>query len=386
MIPRSIISALMGAGLALILGIAAPAGAEPVVATGKGKATIRDGNVDAAREEAREAALDDALVRAAARTLGVDEMDWTDDQTDLVELKILPQRGEFTDTWSVVNDGPDGNVYRVTIKAVFHREKLSHALLAIGVKQRTRTWGRVMVVIPEQHLTRFIPDPAAETEIVRQFVEAGYKVVDAQQIQAIRYNDQASAAAKGDNAAAAAIGRKFGAEIIIVGEAFSQAVEGFGGRPTCRARVEARMLRTDDATILAAHGAHQSAPEASEELASKKSLANAGGAVARYFLDQMDKRARTEAGQPRAIELVVSGIAYRNFAVLKDAMKDRIAGILRYNQRNYESERAELEVEFSDGDAQVLADALATTTFPGFRLTVVKASANRVDMKAAPRR
>ena len=245
-----------------------------------------------------------------------------------------------------------------------------------------------MVVIPEQHLTRRIPDPAAETEIIKLLVEGNYRVIDQNQIRTIRYNDEMRQAARGDATAALAVARQFGAEIMIVGEAFSQAAEaGHAGMVTCRARVEARMFRTDTGEILAADGKHASGIDGTEELAAKKALAAAGNQVAKYFMDQMDRRAREakKTGAPKIIELVISDIPYAKFAELKTAMKGGIAGITKYNQRNYEANRAELEVEFTEGDAQTLADALAAARFQSLRLTIVKATPNRIDMSVAPR-
>ena len=41
---------------------------------------------------------------------------------------------------------------------------------------------RVAVVIPEQHLSEPIPDPAGETEVIRQLIKEGFRVVDAKQV------------------------------------------------------------------------------------------------------------------------------------------------------------------------------------------------------------
>lgn len=372
--------------LVALLAIALPVSAQTLVATGKGRAVVGGNSVAGAREAALGAALDDALAKASAKSMGLDENDWTQDQTDLFELKILPHRKEYLDTWDILYDAQEGDAYKVTVRATFREKLLSAALVELGVKKHAKTWQRIMVVLPEQHLTRWIPDPAAETEIIRQFTEAGLQLIDQKQFEAIRYNDQTVAAAKGDNAAAAAIGRKFGAEIVVVGEAFSEDAPGYEGRPTCRARVEARMIRTDNATIIAANGMQASAFEATEEMASKKSLAKAGGDIAQYFLDQLDKRAKEAANGPTPIDLVISNIPYKQFTNLKTSMKDRVPGITEFHQRSYEANRAELEVLYTNGDAQALADALATAKFPLFRLTIVKATVNRIDMQAAPSR
>ena len=53
---------------------------------------------------------------------------------------------------------------------------------------------------------------------------------------------------------AISLGKKFGADIVIYGEAFSERTGIQGKQVTCRARVEVRAVRTDDATIIAANG------------------------------------------------------------------------------------------------------------------------------------
>lgn len=378
-------------GLAMLL--AAPVRAEDLIMTGSARVPIQGGRALEARGQAMNAALDQALTKAAARILEVDREDLTDEQQELIEAKVLPARKDYQDKFEILEEGPeaDGANFKMRVRANFAGDKLRDALLQLGLAKRARTWERVMVMVPEHHLTRYIPDPAAETDIIRNFVEARYRVIDQTQIAAIRSTDRAAAAARGDIAAAQAIGRKFGAEIIVVGEAFSQAVEGArteqSGMRSCRARVEVRMLRTDTGEILAANGVHASGIDATEELAAKKALANAGGQVAKYMLDQLDKRSREDKkeGAPKIVELVVMDIPYAQYAQLKEAMKASITGIQNYRQRGYEANRAELEVEYGGADAQALADALATTKFKDFKLTILKASVNRIDMKAAPR-
>jgi hypothetical protein len=378
-------------GLALFL--AASAHAEDLVVNASGRAPIGGGPALAARGQALGNALDQALIKAVARIMEIDREDLTDDQLDLIEAKLLPARKDVQEKFEVLEEGPtgDGDGYSVRVRAVFLGDKLRDRLLGLELTKRSRVRETVMVMIPEYHIRHYIPDPAAETEIIRLFTEARYHVVDQQQIAAIRNNDQAAAASRGDNAAAASIGRKFGAEIIIVGEAFSEAINDpltqSGGMQSCRARGEVRMLRTDNAEILAANGLHASGADATEDLAAKRALANAGGMIGKYLLDQLDKRQREDKkeGAARIVELVVMDIPYAKYAQLKEAMKARIQGVRDFRQKLYEANRAELEVEYEGSDAQALADALATTRFQDFKLTIVKASMNRIDMKVAPR-
>jgi hypothetical protein len=364
--------------------------AETMVTTGKGRAPIQGSGQLAARGEAINAAVDDALVKTVAKLMDVTASDLTDEQTDVIESKLLTNRREYLEkSPEVVSDGADeSGKYLATVRATFNVEKLRQALLDLKLQKRARTWQRIMVVLPEKHLQHYIPDPAAETEIVRNFLEARYRLVDPERVREIKDGDQMRAFERGDNAAAAAIARKAGAEIFITGQAFSVATGSeVRGMPSCAGHVEARMLNADTGELLVAVSKDATASGMTEEVAAKKALTNAGALVAQYFLDQLDKRAREDKaeGAPKIIELVISDASYAWYVKIKDALQARLAGIQTYHQISYENKRADLEVEFTTGDAQTLADAIAKNNFQTFKLTVVKATPNRIDMLAAPK-
>lgn len=154
---------------------------------------------------------------------------------------------------------------------------------------------KVMVIVPEYHITQRIPDPAAETEINRKFLEAGFQVVDPAMFATINNTVEFKDAAA-DPAKAISLGKQFGADIVIYGEAFSQRPDnsvGGGvqnGQVTVRARVEVRAVRTDDATMIATNGFEAGALDNAEFVASKAALRRAGGQVADYLLQQFCTR------------------------------------------------------------------------------------------------
>lgn len=146
----------------------------------------------------------------------------------------------------------------------------------------------VMVIVPETHITRRIPDPAGETEIIKTLINAGFKVLDPTVYQAIRESDELGKAVKSQDAAAAAsIGARFGADIIIFGEAFSESTGTQNGMASCRARVEARAVGTRNAQILGADGKHAGGVDNAETVASKTALRNAGAQMGAYFVDAL---------------------------------------------------------------------------------------------------
>jgi len=168
---------------------------------------------------------------------------------------------------------------------------------------------RIMVVIPETHITRKIPDPAGETEIIKKLLEQGFNVIDQQMIDAIRYDEQVAKAIK-DEKAATAIGRDYGAEVIIIGEAFSEfANRQPGNMISCRARVEARAVKVDTGSILAADGKHGSGLDTSENVAAKKALRQAGSQWADYFIGQIKGQAGSKPpASASTVEILLSNI------------------------------------------------------------------------------
>ena len=62
---------------------------------------------------------------------------------------------------------------------------------------------KIMVVIPEWHISHWIPDPAAETAIIGALVDAGYRVVDQKTAAEVRANEQTRQRVLGSQQAAA---------------------------------------------------------------------------------------------------------------------------------------------------------------------------------------
>jgi len=153
---------------------------------------------------------------------------------------------------------------------------------------RGSTKPKVMVIIPEVHIQRKIPDPAGETEIIRKLKEFGYDIVDPNQLEAIRRQDAFNQALDANDAKALAnFGRQMDADIIIVGEAFSEDAMRNGNMFSCRARVEARAIDVNNGSILATNGAHGSGLDIATNVAAKSALRDAGSLMADYFINEL---------------------------------------------------------------------------------------------------
>jgi curli biogenesis system outer membrane secretion channel CsgG len=242
---------------------------------------------------------------------------------------------------------------------------------------------RIMVVIPEVHITRKIPDPAGETEIIKKLVGKSFFVVDQQQVNAIRDREKVLTALKNPQAAAN-LGAEFGADIIIIGEAFSEFATRQGNMFSTRARVEARAIQTDNARILAADGKFGSGLDIAEFVSAKTALRNAGSLWADYFItaicqtgtsNQISSTPSPNLSSP--VEIMISGI---NYIQLK-RFTDKLASIpgVQNVEKKLTGNVARVDVQFN-GDAEKLADTIAETSFETLRFNIVGLSGNKIEM------
>ncbi len=132
-----------------------------------------------------------------------------------------------------------------------------------------------------------IENSAAESAIIKRFIEAGFRVIDPKIYDKLR---KQSDSLTDDMSRMAAIGLKMGANIIITGFAVSERTANNDGLFAFRGKIELRAITTDDATILASHSQQAGAVDIAESAASKKSLQNASDKMARYMLEQLCAR------------------------------------------------------------------------------------------------
>ena len=245
---------------------------------------------------------------------------------------------------------------------------------------------RIMVIIPERHLQRRrIPDPAAETEVIRKFAENDFWVVDQAQVGEIRYNDELNMALRGDNDTATAIGRQFDAEVLIIGEAFSQRTNS-SPRDLfrCVARVEARAIKVDTGQILATHGLAATASGASEEIASKQSLAEAGGKIGDYLIREIARK-WTSSSAP-SVRVKLNGVDFRQLILFEQMLEERLKSVKRFHRRSFDvvGKIAEIDVDV-EGGAQSLSTELTTGEFLDFEVEVLNFTTNVLDLRLKPK-
>lgn len=128
-----------------------------------------------------------------------------------------------------------------------------------------------------------VEQSATETELTRRFVEAGFRVIDPKAYAKMRRTVDST----GDLSQMAAVGLKMGANIIITGQTISERTNTQGGMVSCRARLETRVVATEDGTILASNALSGGGIDVSEAVANKQAIQNASENITQYLLDRL---------------------------------------------------------------------------------------------------
>jgi hypothetical protein len=203
--------------------------------------------------------------------------------SDLESLRELLQGKE-----TIVQDKRRTGYLEVTVSATTNPVALESWMSKITSDHPLKNL-RLMVVIPEYHIQRPIPDPAGETEVTRVFLQEGFRLVDQRQVERIRSNDMVKQALHEDPKELVAIARNWGAEMILVGEAFSHDVatgdEFDRSMSVCRARIEGRIILCDTGEILTINDAEGKAVDLSSAVAAKAALRDAGAAFANKMIN-----------------------------------------------------------------------------------------------------
>ncbi|OIO93967.1 MAG: hypothetical protein AUJ92_11265 [Armatimonadetes bacterium CG2_30_59_28] len=343
--------------------------------TAEGEAAIGVSGKTAARDAALAQALCNAILQVAGG--------YVESKTEVINMALKESYTKlitdgFASVDKVLAENDRGDTYWVKIKAIVTPKPLAEKLKA---KRLLREW-KIMVVIPEQHLSRpNIPDPAAETQVIGCLVRAGFFVVDQSQYERIRYDRQVRLAAKGDIEAACAIGKQYGCDIIIVGEAFTQMI---GRWPTsagvdvvaCRGRLEYRAVRVDTAEIVSAGDLHETGRDATEELASKVALSEAGKSISPAIITDL---LLLPGSSTRHVQLKISGLKKASDAQrLEKALRD-LPGVEKVTRFRYDNGVDIVDLTVSAATSENLAALIEEhPSLDGFQIEVSSDSKSRI--------
>ncbi len=310
-----------------------------------------------------------------------------------VEDQIYTRTAGYVQNYDVISTNKQlDNAVEVTIRAVVKLSDLQNDLAAIGVLISRKGKPRTMVLIDEknidEHYYHYRQDMnTTETALMNELMNYGFPFVDATQSQAVVAGDVVTAALSGDASAAASIATRLGAEIILTGSAVSKVASGGpavvanAGLKSCQANLNLRVIRADDASIIAVASAYDRAAHIDEITGGTQALQKAAKKAADELKDKILKVWQKDVYSSTQVQLQVLNISsFSQLNTFKNSLKYYVRGIQAVNQRNFASGTALFDVD-TKGTAEQMASELEAKEIEGLKLKVIGLTANKVTVQ-----
>jgi hypothetical protein len=366
---------------------AAPAGqtgeAKEVVAKGFG--AILAGDEVKAKEDAVASALRNAVEQVVGTMI---ESQTLVENYQMVEDKIYSRTAGYVQRYDVISTTKQSDSsLEVTVRAVVKLTDLRNDLEAINVLIQRKGKPRTMVLIEEQNLSynyHFTVDMnSTETALMNEMMNYGFPFVDATQTRQAIARDVAMAALQGDAAAAAQIALRAGAEIIITGKAIGKVTQGTAsmrnaGMVSGQANVNFRVIRADDAGIVAVASAHAAKAHIDELTATSEALAEATKTAAVQLKDKIVQAWQKDVYSSSQVQLQVMNISsFGQLNTFKNSLQYYVRGVQAVHQRSFAGGTALFDVDIK-GSAASMAGELDAKEIEGLKLKVIEQTANKV--------
>lgn len=365
----------------LLAGIAGAAVTQTVRATGLGVIVGQD--LVAAFEQAKKAALREAVEEAMGTLVSSSTQvrDFAAIQDD-----ILLQTAGFVRSFAILQQGPaDTHTFQVTLEAVVDLGNLHHQLEAMNLlieaagDPRLLCLGREVVAMEGK-------EREVQWGVVAEELEKGLKTANTH----FSLVDPGEEGRPLDEAGAAALARRKGAEVVIWGKAVAQPVASARipsstadlkqlGVVSAAAEVELRLLWADTGEVVAALDQVCRAADTSFEGAARKAIRQGVARQVPALVERLAADWREQVYSGRQLRLTVLGQPGQLRQFERD-FPSRVSGIDQLYPRAYEAGQAQYEVRAKSAAFQV-ARELSAKGLGDLDVEILQVSLNTLKLK-----
>jgi len=357
--------------------------AQTVTATGFG--AILAGDVVKATEDG----TNDALRKAVEQVVGtIIDSKTIIENFMVLEDKIYTKTTGYVQSYEVISTNKRiDNSLEVTITAVVKTTDLKNDLSGIITTLRREGMPRTMVLIKEENYGQNTWHyqtgmNTAETALMNTMMGYGFPFVDAATVKANIQKDALQAALSGDANAAAAIAKRSGAEILIFGNAKTTITQlpmmKSSGMKTCSANMTLRVVRADDAMIIATSSARGVAAHIDELTGSSMAMEKASKQSGDELKDKIIEKFRTNQYEQRQIQFQVLNItSFSQLNTIKNSLPYYIRGVKNIYQRSFEAGSALFDIEITQ-KAESVASEISAKEIEGINLEIIGVTQNKL--------
>lgn len=329
---------------------------------------------------ARDQAIDDALRKAVEQGVGA----YIDAETrvsnyQLISDNIYSRTHGYVSSYRIIDEGVEGALYRVVIRAVVRTDDIENDLAAIGILLARQGRPRIMAVIRElsdpdqlEEVSSLMGASMFETAVLDHFRGKGFPVVDAATVQEILEKEQLRLILQGDDRTAALLGLEAGAEIIITGTALHQEhsrIIAGSPREVHEYQVSTRAVNTRTGSMLAGSALTVELPF-SENQARARAADSTGSYLESAILDGWLSNENTTV-------IVATNADFQKIQRLRSDIRSAIRGVTDVVTRDLTGSRATIEIVSETSSSEVLEDMSSIES--GF--TVTGFSGNRIEIE-----
>ncbi len=338
------------------------------------------------KDQAREAALQNAFRRAVEQVVGVAvESKSVVKDSELLNDKIFARSHGFIKTYRILSETAETDAYRIRIFAAVSRYKLEQGLDDAGLLIRKVGKPRIAVVVLEKNTDgQPIPGGTVETQLIATLGKRGYALVDRQAMLAV---EREAAKGGGDQTdavvRAAAAG---GAEVVIIGRADASAAPALGGtslRPV-QVSATAKAVEVETGTLLATAQSSQRALNVNPAAAGAEALQKAAVEITEALHRQMIAAWTKRVTGVRTVRMTVAGIPVGEIAHLQEVLREQAVNVETVHDRGYKDHQLRLDLEIT-GALRDVVDDLGSLELERATLSVAGYSAGHLQARWQPR-
>ncbi|WP_447972881.1 flagellar assembly protein T N-terminal domain-containing protein [Nitrospira sp. Kam-Ns4a] len=376
--------------------------AQSQTVTTEGVAGIQGGDQGLARDNA----LRDALRKAVEQAVGTMVASETLVENFVtVRDHILSKSQGYVQSYKVVKEGAQRDLYLITIEATVSVGNLKNDLAALGLLQARAGKPRVLFMIAEQNIgqelaifwwswwgrggTEFrgqsVEMAVSETAMKEEFLGKGFNVVDLSASTGTFEIANAYRIADLTADGARMFGKKLNAEVVVMGKALAKEGPRLPGSAvgSYLAEVLVTAIRVDNGQVLASARGSGVARHVAQHTGGNAALEKAARDAAGKLIEQIASKWTAETSGGQLIQVTIRGLAgMRDLVKIKEFLQSQVREVRTIIQRRFEGGVAVLDVD-AQASAQQIGDELAKKDFPGFDLDVIGATANTLEVVAA---
>lgn len=317
-------------------------------------------------EGSRRAALAAAQRNAVEQALGVFVTAQTRvRKAELIDSKIVAASAGFIKSYMIESERRDGDVYRVSIKAVVLLDRMDRELGALNLEDASPL-ALVMVAVAEDDAVQSGHDAARAAEQVLS--KRGFKILSSDVPQPALAQAVSSARAAGAGYLAYVQAKAYK---IDGGSALG---EGFY---PYRARVSVKIVAVSDSSVVSESSREAGGLDVSEAVAARKALASAAELAAGDASPSLELAAKSAI---KSADIYVTGLS--GLAQLTDFRKavSALPAVQECRLKSYESGDAVFALRLDSADAEEFAAAIMHSV--QFQLALISVNPYEVRLKA----